>query len=331
MSFFKKIWRIAPHVLMWGALSLVIVLQNDLNDWGFEDYYMVGGYVGAIAAASYINLYLLIPHYLFRKRYMQFVLLFFAVVGVTAGIITLWVSKFDHINSVSRFVVLIINVIFFLLITSGGRLLFEYLEKIVKLKEIENKQLKDELSLLKSQVHPHFLFNTLNNLYGLITNNETQKASETTLKLADLMRYLLESSKAERVSLKKEIQFLEDYLGLEKIRLSSNADVKFETVGANRDVFVHPLLFVPLVENAFKHGLLTDADECFAHFSLAVQGNDLFFEARNSVCESLDTHSRSGTGLENLRKRLQLIYPDTHQLQTEQTNTYFKATLHLQV
>jgi LytS/YehU family sensor histidine kinase len=217
------------------------------------------------------------------------------------------------------------------LLTSGGKLLVEYLRKMMKFKEIENKQLKDELTLLKEQIQPHFLFNTLNNLYGLITQDQNQKAAEITLKLSDLMRYLLESSKTDKVSLKKEIQFLEDYLSLEKIRLSKNTDIRFEVSGIVSDVFVAPLLFIPLVENAFKHGLNTITADSFAHFSLSVQGKDLFIEAKNSLGKSLENSPESGTGIANLRKRLQLIYPNNHLLDIQKSNDEYKVVLHIQL
>jgi LytS/YehU family sensor histidine kinase len=217
------------------------------------------------------------------------------------------------------------------LLTSGGKLLVEYLRKMMKFKEIENKQLKDELALLKEQIQPHFLFNTLNNLYGLITQDQNQKAAEITLKLSDLMRYLLESSKTDKVSLKKEIQFLEDYLSLEKIRLSKNTDIRFEVSGIVSDVFVAPLLFIPLVENAFKHGLKANKSDCFAHFSLSVQGKDLFFEAKNSLGKSLENSLESGIGIANLRKRLQLIYPNNHLLDIQKSNDEYKVVLHIQL
>jgi LytS/YehU family sensor histidine kinase len=226
---------------------------------------------------------------------------------------------------------MVINVVFSLLMTSAGKLLFEYLQKMIKFKEIENKQLKAELNLLKSQVNPHFLFNTLNNLYGLITQNENQKASEITLKLAELTRYLLESSKTEKVSIKRELQFLEDYLCLEKIRLSNNTDIKFDVSGIEEEVFVAPLLFIPLVENAFKHGLQTVTEKSFAHFSLAIQGDDLFFEAKNSIGKKFQNYSTGGTGITNLKNRLQLIYPEKHQLDIENTANFYKVTLHLEL
>lgn len=331
MNLYSKILRIAPHLLGWGAIVLVVLLQNDLSNWDFEDYYILVGFLGLMGIAAYYNLYILIPRYLLRDKYWYYGGSVFALVIATAMLTTFWMAGLDHIDRFSRFVVMTINSGFFLLLTSGGKLFVEYSRKIMKLKEIENKQLRDELSLLKAQVHPHFLFNTLNNLYGLITHNQNEKASEITLKLADLMRYLLESSKKDRVTLTKEIRFLEDYLILEEIRLSNNADIKFEVSGVIQDVFIAPMLFIPLVENAFKHGLLTISEGGFAHFSLAVQGRDLFFEAKNSVDRILDKQLQTGIGLDNLKKRLQLIFPEKHQFEIERADTFFKVTLHLQL
>lgn len=331
MTIGKKIKHVVPHLIGWGALLLVILLQNDLYEWEFEDYYIIGGIFGLMALATYINLYLLIPRYLFLKKYWHYSIFLSLLVIATALLIAFWMSEFDQIDWFSRFIVMVINVVFFLLVTSGGKFLFEYLKKMMKLKEIENKQLKVELNLLKAQVNPHFLFNTLNNLYGLIAQNQNQQASDVTLKLADLMRYLLESSKTDLVSLNKEIQFLEDYLSLEKIRLSQQTDIKFTISGFNKELFVAPLLFIPLVENVFKHGLNTISADSYAHFSLSLQGNELFFEAVNSVGKSLENTEKSGTGLENLKKRLQLIYPQKHQLVIEQTANQFKVILNIQL
>ena len=331
MTIGKKIKHVVPHLIGWGALLLMILLQNDLYEWEFEDYYNIGGIFGLMALATYINLYLLIPRYLFLKKYWHYSIFLSLLVIATALLIAFWMSEFDQIDWLSRFIVMFINVVFFLLVTSGGKFLFEYLKKMMKLKEIENKQLKAELNLLKAQVNPHFLFNTLNNLYGLITQNQNQQASDVTLKLADLMRYLLESSKVDLVCLNKEIQFLEDYLSLEKIRLSQKTDIKFTISGFNKELFVAPLLFIPLVENTFKHGLNAISADSYAHFSLSVQGNELFFEAANSVGKSLENSEKSGTGLINLKKRLQLIYPEKHQLDIEQTANQFKVILNIQL
>ncbi|WP_211220162.1 sensor histidine kinase [Hugenholtzia roseola] len=219
-----------------------------------------------------------------------------------------------------------INLFFFVLITSAFKILKEYLKKQDYLVKAENEQLKTELSLLKAQINPHFLFNTLNNLYGLIIQNQNEKASEVTLKLSDLMRYVLESSRLERVSLRKEIKFIEDYLSLEKIRLSDNTEVRFEVSGIEADLFIPPLLFIPLVENAFKHGLQKPFDANFAHFSLSFQGKELYFEALNSIGNAKQS-SRKGVGLDNLKKRLSLLYPQSHHLEFEQNQYSFRAVL----
>jgi sensor histidine kinase YesM len=325
--------KLLLHLLGWGILLLLVLLQNDLSDWNDEDYFLFAIVLVCIGIVAYINLYFLIPRYLFAKKYAHYTGFLFVLVFLTASLIT-WIINdlgLDSIDWSSRFVVTLIALTALALLTSGGKLLVEYLRKMMKFKEIENKQLKDELALLKEQIQPHFLFNTLNNLYGLITQDQNQKAAEITLKLSDLMRYLLESSKTDKVSLKKEIQFLEDYLSLEKIRLSKNTDIRFEVSGIVSDVLIAPLLFIPLVENAFKHGLNTITADSFAHFSLSVQGKDLFFEAKNSLGKSLENSPESGTGIANLRKRLQLIYPNNHLLDIQKSNDEYKVVLHIQL
>jgi sensor histidine kinase YesM len=329
----RNIVKLLLHLIGWGVLLLLVLLQNDLSDWNDEDYFLFTMVLVSMGIVAYINLYLLIPCYLFTKKYANYTGFLFVLILLTASLIT-WVMNdlnLDSIDWSSRFVVTMIALAALALLTSGGKLLAEYLRKMMKFKEIENKQLKDELALLKEQVHPHFLFNTLNNLYGLITQDQNQKAAEITLKLSDLMRYLLESSKTDKVSLKKEIKFLEDYLSLEKIRLTNNTDIRFEVSGIVSDVFVAPLLFIPLVENAFKHGLNTLKAEGFAHFSLSVQGKDLFFEAKNSLGKSLENSPESGIGIANLRKRLQLIYPNNHLLDIQESNDEYKVVLHIQL
>lgn len=329
----KNIVKLLLHLLGWGVLLLLVLLQNDLSDWNDEDYFLFTIVLVSMGIVAYINLYLLIPYYLFAKKYANYTGFLFVLILLTASLIT-WVMNdlnLDSIDWSSRFVVTLIALAALALLTSGGKLLAEYLRKIMKFKEIENKRMKDELALLKEQVHPHFLFNTLNNLYGLITQDQNQKAAEITLKLSDLMRYLLESSKTDKVSLKKEIKFLEDYLSLEKIRLTNITDIRFEVSGIVSDVFIAPLLFIPLVENAFKHGLNTLKADGFAHFSLSVQGIDLFFEAKNSLGKSLENSPESGIGIANLRKRLQLIYPNNHLLDIQKSNDEYKVVLHIQL
>ena len=320
--------RVLYHLAFWSFFILLFWQQNpDANTRDILTWFIL---LGVSASVVYANLYILFPNYFFKRNYLVYLLLLVLTIGLGAFILWFIIPSANANFNLPLFQHFI-NLFFIVVITSSFKFFREYLRKQELLIKVENEQLKTELALLKSQVNPHFLFNTLNNLYGLITQNQNQQASDVTLKLADLMRYLLESSKTDLVNLNKEIQFIDDYLSLEKIRLSQKTDINFTVSGMNKELFVAPLLFIPLVENAFKHGLNTILADSFAHFSLSVQGNELFFEAINSVEKSTENSEKSGTGLENLKKRLQLIYPQKHQLDIEQTSNQFKVILHIQL
>jgi hypothetical protein len=324
----NRLLTILPHIFFWGFFTFLFSQQNpEADKHDFVAWFIV---LAVCAVEVYVNLYILLPKYFFRKKHLIYSILLFLTAGIAALVLT-WLVPAHKYSIGAPFFQHFVNLLFFVLITSSFKFFKEYSRKQKALIKAENEQLKSELSILKAQVHPHFLFNTLNNLYGLITQNQNQKASEVTLKLSDLMRYLLDSSKAETVSLRAEIRFIEDYVSLEKIRLSKNADIQFEVSGIDEDVFIPPLLFIPFVENAFKHGLNNLSEENYARFALSVQSNELFFEAKNSLGNNMDKQPQSGTGLDNLRKRLHLIYPEKHQLDIENTETFFKVTLHLQL
>jgi LytS/YehU family sensor histidine kinase len=223
----------------------------------------------------------------------------------------------------------LVNLSVFIILTSSIKFYREFVFKREKLIHVENEQLKLVISLLKSQVHPHFLFNTLNNLYGLILAGKNESAAQVTLKLSDLMRYMLASNHLEQVSLRSEVDFINNYLELEKIRLSHKQDIRFTISGLQTDVLVPPMLFIPLIENAFKHGLQKFAHNGFAHFLLSIQAKEIYFEAENSVGLNSSAITTSGTGLDNLRKRLTLLFPDKHLLEIEANETTFKATLQI--
>jgi sensor histidine kinase YesM len=320
--------RVLYHLAFW-CFFIFIFWQQD-PEATIQEYFAFFKVLGVSASVVYVNLYFLFPRYFFARKYFIYFFLLVSTIGFATLLLRI-IFPLGNANFALPVFQHFINLLFIIVITSSFKFFREYSRKQELLIKAENKQLKAELNLLKAQVHPHFLFNTLNNLYGLITQNQNQQASDVTLKLADLMRYLLESSKTDFVNLNKEIQFIDDYLSLEKIRLSQKTDIKFMVSGLNKELFVAPLLFIPLVENAFKHGINTIFTDSFAHFSLSVQGNEIFFEAINSVGKSTENSEKSGTGLENLKKRLQLIYSQKHQLDIEQTANQFKVILHIQL
>ena len=186
-----------------------------------------------------------------------------------------------------------------------------------------------ELALLRSQVNPHFFFNTLNNLYSL-TVHKSEQAPEVILKLSDMIRYTIYEGKKDQVSLKEEIEYLQGYIDLHKIRYQKEVDIQFEAP-EDSEFQVAPLLFIVPLENAFKHGVESIREGAYIHASIKTdtQKRTLIFEIRNNF-EEPGSEAEKGIGLENLRQRLELLYPDRHQLDIVNKEGVFTVTLQLE-
>ena len=200
--------------------------------------------------------------------------------------------------------------------------------------QLLTQTMQSELRFLKSQINPHFLFNTLNNLYAL-TLKKSDKAPEIDLKLSEIMRYMLYECNERRVLLSKEIHYIHNYLDLERLRQPGEADIRFSTEGHISDQMVAPLLFVPFLENSFKHGLNHHVQGGgFVRLHLRVSGGDLEFFIGNSKVEQAprQEHPRSGgIGLTNVRQRLRLLYPDEHALLIDDEPHRYAVTLLLKL
>jgi len=191
---------------------------------------------------------------------------------------------------------------------------------------LARENLETELKFLKSQIHPHFLFNTLNNLYAL-TLKKSDKAPETVLKLSELLDFMLYDCNASKISLDKEIRLVNSYIDLEKLRYNDDISIKFETTGETSKMEIAPLLILPIVENCFKHGISEQTNKSWIKISLKVQNNTLVLVAENtiSIGSQEDNHGyKEGIGIENVKRRLQLLYPDKHELEIiKEDNIYF--------
>ena len=194
------------------------------------------------------------------------------------------------------------------------------------LKTLQSDKANAELALLRSQINPHFFFNTLNNLYGLVVEKSDQ-APEVVLKLSDMMRYTIYEGKKELVKLKDEINYLETYIELHKIRYQKNVDIQF-TTEVDDNLQVAPLLFIILLENAIKHGVEKVREGAFVHLMIKSKGEDISFVIENSLNKSASNDSR-GIGLDNLKGRLKYLYPNRHDLIIEEGESVFKAQLNL--
>ena len=196
------------------------------------------------------------------------------------------------------------------------------------LKTLKEDKAKAELAALKSQINPHFFFNTLNNLYGLVIE-KSEKAPEVVLKLSDMMRYTIYEGKEDVVLLKDEISYLKNYIELHRIRYQKKVDLLF-THDVEQGLKVAPLLFIILLENAFKHGVEKMRKDAFIHLQMQSKGKQLFFTIENSF-DTLASNHTTGIGLENLKKRLEYSYPNRHELIIDKKEATYKVHLNLEM
>ena len=196
-----------------------------------------------------------------------------------------------------------------------------------KQKELEKEKLNSELAFLKNQVSPHFFFNTLNNIYSLI-GIDGPTAQDSVLKLSKLMRYLLYESEHGETLMSHEIEFMNNYIDLMKLRLSPRVELLIDFPKEFTDFTVPPLLFVSFVENAFKHGV-SHRERSFIHLRMTIDNDKIKFVSENSIGKSSQPGDmqHSGIGLENVKKRLHLLFPDKHKLTIEQNETIFHIEL----
>ena len=191
--------------------------------------------------------------------------------------------------------------------------------------ELQTQTMQSELRFLKSQINPHFLFNTLNNLYAL-TLKKSDKAPEIVIKLSEMMRYMLYECNEKRVPLSKEVNYIQNYLDLEALRQGKDVEINFEVYGNVGNQMIAPLMFIPFLENSFKHGLNHHINQGYVDIRLDVETADVRLRIENSKPDSvpLPEHPRSGgIGLVNVRRRLNILYPEQYELNIEnEPNSY---------
>ncbi|WP_394748941.1 sensor histidine kinase [Spongiimicrobium salis] len=275
-----------------------------------------------LAPAIYINNILILPF--FNRNKWRFLVLFAinaSIFTVVAVFLLLWAidQEYRWTMFLNLFGILI------LALTFGSALKISR-DSFVRRQEEKNAELK----LLKAQLNPHFLFNTLNNLYGLSVI-KSDKLPGLMLKLSDLLRYSLYDTKETYVSLEREIQYLENYIALEKIRLEDQAEIHVNITGAIAGNTIAPMLLIVFVENAFKHLAMGHNQESRVEVILDITGSSLSFSCTNAVDTKLNETDmeagKSGIGLQNAKKRLVLLYPEKHQLTIVKKNDTYTVQL----
>ena len=201
--------------------------------------------------------------------------------------------------------------------------------QLLQLIRLKNELTKNELLHLQSQVSPHFFFNMLNNLYGLV-DKDLEKSKNLILKLSDLMRYSIYEGERKRVPLVEEVTYLKNYIDLHRMRFHKNIDIRFETDIKDETITIMPLLFIILLENGFKHGVENLRQGAYVHIVLKSDEHRLIFEVTNNF-DLDELPKQSGIGLKNLKRRLYLAYPKRHSLLLNATITIYTAKLELRL
>ena len=197
--------------------------------------------------------------------------------------------------------------------------------------QIAREKANAELQLLKAQIHPHFLFNTLNNIY-FFTLTASQKAPEILAKLSDILRYILNECSQPLVPLEKELKMIEDYVSLEKIRYGDRLKMELQINGDYSNKMIPPLLLIPLVENSFKHGASKMLEHPWVNLNISIDGQYLYFLLSNSRPDEITISRHNGhIGLNNVKKRLQLLYPTTHDLKIAEGTQSFEVFMKISV
>ena len=221
---------------------------------------------------------------------------------------------------------IIVLIYYAILLLAGMLWVLMQLKSVLKLK---NETRKNELLHLQSQVNPHFFFNMLNNVYGMV-DKDTDKAKKLILKLSDLMRYSIYQGEKSTVSLEEEVVSLKNYISLHKMRYHKTIDIQFQIDIIHKDIKIMPLLLIILLENAFKHGVENLRANAYVHLNLKANKERVIFEIENNFDEK-EIPKKSGIGIKNLKRRLELVYPKKHELTFTTVNSVYKAQLELQL
>lgn len=333
------------HVLFWLAIlfffTLTFSADNTINS---NIFYFSLFLMPITIGTTYISVYKLIPDYLVTKRYFLFGLyslytiiisVFSIMFSVFYGIAFLTDFMFTKVESLTRNTLFIIACIYLVVIVvSSFKLLKLNLKQSKYNAELEAKileaQLKlkeQELKYLKMQIHPHFLFNTLNTMYGFALK-KSDTTPEMILKLSNLLDYLLYQVDKPSVALTEEINHIQDYIDLEQMRFNDTLDVSFTSNNCTDTVSVAPMLFLPFVENSFKHGKILEG-KLNIDIAFKCSGRNIDFSVSNSHEKSQSTPN--GIGLENIKKRLELLYKGQYKLDISESNDSYQVQLNLEL
>jgi two-component sensor histidine kinase len=318
----KKGWQIFWHVVFWlSIVSYFVYLTVANSNISAEELMVIFGVFSLVnIGLFYLNYLYLIPKFLDKKRYRSYAL------ALVICIIAFALGKYELALSFKAFVLVhdgktttfwpyfissALTNLFFLFLSTALKFGVDWFLNARIQRDLENQRLAAELAFLKSQINPHFLFNSLNSIYSL-AYQKSDTTPEAILKLSEIMRYMLYESNDNKVDLTKELQYLQNYIDLQKIRFGNKAFVEFKVTGELGNQQIVPLLLIAFIENAFKHGAANDPNMPI-RLLINLDGANLHFYAENKKHMN-NRDIEGGVGLQNVQRRLDLLYPGHYKL-----------------
>ncbi len=329
--------RMVYHSLMWIAYLLVFSFFQNVAGPETYSFYFTNELIKVVfyAAGVYFNIFYLIPNYLSNKKFLIYctLLLLSAIILTPLQVFFLFIkaSSLPHYQTTLRDNQLWLFILTFLVVSISTvfKIISDWVRHQRERKELQTESMQSELRFLRSQINPHFLFNTLNNLYAL-TLKKSDKAPEIVLKLSEMMRYMLYECNEKRVFLSKEVNYIRNYLDLERLRQGRNMDISFEINGNVSNQKIAPLMFIPFLENSFKHGASNHLTDGYVHIKLDIEPNRVHLFIENSKPEIPMQHQgkrSGGIGLVNVKRRLKLLYPEQYKLKIEERPNSYQVNL----
>lgn len=341
ISFSKKVSFVLGNILFWIGVYFFYTYFLGYGSSNTAYVNRFSGYLMPVTIVlSYFVILHLIPKYLLKKKYKLFIVysVYTLIISFTAIAVSIFYGLIfsSYLKDVENTVLtksiplIILGIYFVVLIATAFSLILYNYKANIKNEDLKNKflqtqlQLKEqELKFLKMQIHPHFLFNTLNTLYGFAIK-KSDLAPDLILKLSNLLDYILYQVDKPNVLLLSEVKQIDDYIALEKMRFQESLSINFEKEIEDENSMIPPMLLLPFVENAFKHG--TQIDEVLkVNMHLQTNADALAFEISNSYKNQLQ--SKKGIGLENIKKRLKMLYKENFDLTISTSENYFKVQL----
>jgi two-component system sensor histidine kinase AlgZ len=331
---FSPKYRVLRHVLFWllwlfGWACFLTMIWSTFTD----NFIRIGLWIPAFIIFSYPVSYIAVPKLLLKGKYSVFLaaIISWLAVGwylsayflkyISAPVLDLMDMPHGDDYAWQCFLCVVTTAACFSSLSLGKQWLVKQREFL----QAQQEKITAELQLLKAQVHPHFLFNTLNNIYSFSLEG-SPKTPELILKLSSLLSYMLYDCKAEEVRLEKEVEIMKDYIDLEKERYSNTIEISWNVEGDIRDNYISPLLMLPFLENAFKHGASEQIEKPWLGVDISVANNLLKFKITNSKNEYIP-HSSNGIGINNVKKRLELLYPGKYELKINDEGDFFAVSL----